>query len=308
MTIRTATDGSETCEALGDIRMDERSNEGKKSGSKPGLKMRVLTAAVGIPVIILILLAPVWVIAAAAVLCSLIGTFEFYGAVGLLRRQTPLCVVGFIGTALLPFCAFLEPMMIMTCSFLYLLVLFLMMLMSGKKIRITDISMLIMGLIYIPFLLSNVLFIRQLEYGNILVWLVFVGSFMTDSGAYFSGRIFGRHKLCPDISPKKTVEGAVGGTIVCGLGFLLFALIINLFFADMINADMSYGAAFVLGLISAVMAQIGDLTASLIKRQFGIKDFGNLFPGHGGMLDRCDSIVMVAPAVFLFASQISMFF
>ena len=288
--------------------MGEKTSEAKKNGAGPGFKMRVLTAAVGIPVIILILLAPLWVLAAAAVLCSLIGTFEFYGASGLLRRHAPLCVVGFIGTAALPLCVFLDPIKIMTFAFLYLIVLFIMMLFSHKKIRITDISMLIMALIYIPFLLSNVLLIRRLEFGNVLVWLVFVGSFMTDSGAYFSGRFFGRHKLCPEISPKKTVEGAVGGTIVCGLSFLLFALIVNLFFADMINADMSYGMMFVLGLLSAVAAQIGDLTASLIKRQFGIKDFGNLFPGHGGMLDRCDSIVLVAPVIYLFASQISMFF
>ncbi len=279
-----------------------------KSKSKPSLKLRVLTAAVGIPVIIIILLAPVWVMLAAAILCSLIGTFEYYGAVGLLRRQMPLCIVGFIGTAALPFCAFLEPIMIMTCAFLYLLILFLMMLFSHKRIRITDIAMLIMGLIYIPFLLSNVLFIRQLEFGKVLAWLVFVGSFMTDSGAFFSGKLLGRHKLCPEISPKKTVEGAVGGTIVCGLSFLLFALIINLFFADIINAEMGCALTFALGLISALAAQVGDLTASLIKRQFGIKDFGNLFPGHGGMLDRCDSIVLVAPVIYLFASQINMFF
>lgn len=278
-----------------------------RSKSKPSLKARVLTAAVGIPVIILILLAPEGVMLGAAVLCSLVGTFEFYGAAGLLKRQTPLCVLGFIGTAALPFCVFLRPIGIMTCAFSYLVILFLAMLFSRRRIRITDISILIMALIYIPFLLSNVLFVRRMEFGGVLVWLVFVGSFMTDSGAFFSGKFFGRHKLCPGISPKKTVEGAVGGTIICGLGFLLFAFIINMFFADIINAEMSYVMTFALGIISALAAQIGDLTASLIKRQFGIKDFGNLFPGHGGMLDRCDSIVLVAPVIFLFASQVSLF-
>ena len=274
---------------------------------KPSLKLRVLTAVIGVPVIILILLAPVWVMLIGVILCSLAGTFEFYNATGLLTRQKLLCVFGFLGTAILPLCTYLPPMQIMTCAFAYLVILFLAMLCSHRKVRITDIAMLIIGMIYIPFLLSNLLFIKQLEFGSVLVWLVFVGSFMTDTGAYFAGTLLGRHKLCPDISPKKTVEGAIGGTIVCGLSFLLFALIINLFVADHINADMSYGLTFALGLISAIAAQIGDLTASLIKRQFGIKDFGHMFPGHGGMLDRCDSIVLVAPVIFLFAAQISLF-
>lgn len=275
---------------------------------KPSLKLRVLTAVVGIPVIILILLAPVRVMLIALIICSVIGMYEFCGAVGLLKRHKALCLFGLLGTAALPLCAYLEPVQIMTCAFLYLVTLFVLMLFSNRQVRITDIAMLIMGLIYIPFLLSNLLFIKRLEFGSIMVWLVFVGSFVTDSGAYFAGTLLGKHKLCPSISPKKTVEGAVGGVVVCGLGFLLFALIVNLFFGGFLyGMRMSYGITFVLGVIVSVMAQVGDLTASLIKRQFGIKDFGNLFPGHGGMLDRCDSIVLAAPTIFLFVSQISLF-
>lgn len=276
---------------------------------KPSLKSRVLTAVVGIPVIILILLAPSWVMLIAVVLCSLVGTYEFYGAVNMRsRRLLPLRLFGYLGAAVLPFCVYIPSGLIMTCAFVYLVILFLVMLGSHKTVKFTDIAMLIMGIVYIPFLLSNILFIKQLEFGSFLVWLVFLGSFMTDSCAFFTGKALGRHKLCPNISPKKTVEGAVGGVIGCGLGFLLFALIVNLFFGRWLNGlSMSYPLMFLLGVITAVMAQIGDLTASLIKRQFGIKDFGNLFPGHGGMLDRCDSIVLVAPTIFLFVLQISLF-
>ena len=275
---------------------------------KPSLKMRVLTAVIGIPVIILVLLAPSWVMLAAVILCSLIGLFEFYGAVELRKTKPLLCVLGYIGAAAMPLCVFLEPKQILTCAFVYMIILFSVMLMSHRKIMFTDISLTVMSLIYIPFLLAHILFIRRMEFGNIIVWLVFVGAFMTDSCAFFAGKALGGHKLCPDISPKKTVEGAIGGVVGCGLAFLLFAFIVNTALGRWLDGyTMSYLRMFILGLISAVLAQIGDLTASLIKRQFEIKDFGNLFPGHGGMLDRCDSIVLVAPTIFLFASQISLF-
>ncbi|HIV85586.1 MAG TPA: phosphatidate cytidylyltransferase [Candidatus Monoglobus merdigallinarum] len=275
---------------------------------KPGLKARVLTAVIGIPIIILILIAPAWVMLIAVILCSLAGLYEFYSAVGLIKKTRLLALFGFLGGAVVPLCHMMPPREIFTCAFLFLFILFLVMLGSHRRVLITDISMLIMGLIYVPFLLSNILYTKQLEYGDFIVWLIFVGAFVTDSCAFFAGKAFGRHKLCPNISPKKTVEGAIGGIVGCGLAFLLFALIVNTFFKPYLGgASMNYGSMFVLGLLSSFAAQVGDLTASLIKRQFGIKDFGSLFPGHGGMLDRCDSIVLVAPTVFLFAAQFSLF-
>ena len=159
---------------------------------------------------------------------------------------------------------FLEPKQILTCAFVYMIILFSVMLMSHRKIMFTDISLTVMSLIYIPFLLAHILFIRRMEFGNIIVWLVFVGAFMTDSCAFFAGKALGRHKLCPDISPKKTVEGAIGGVVGCGLAFLLFAFIVNTALGRWLDGyTMSYLRMFILGLISAVLAQIGDLTASV---------------------------------------------
>ena len=127
---------------------------------------------------------------------------------------------------------------------------------------------------------------------------------MTDSCAYFTGKAIGGRKLCPTISPKKTVSGAIGGVIGCGLSFILFGVIVNLFFSRHLNGNqLSLWLLFVLGLVSAVISEIGDLVASMIKRQYNIKDFGTLLPGHGGILDRCDSIILVAPTIFLFLIQ-----
>ena len=168
-----------------------------------------------------------------------------------------------------------------------------------------DIASMVMGLIYIPYFLSHIIYIRNMEIGNIYIWLVFVGAFLTDTCAYFVGCTIGGKKLCPSISPKKTVAGAVGGVVGCGLSFILFGIIINNFFAGSLDgAKLSFEKLFVLGLMISVISQIGDLVASMLKRQCGIKDFGKLLPGHGGILDRCDSIILVAPAIFLFLLKI----
>lgn len=269
---------------------------------------RILTAAIGLPLIIAILLAPVNIMLIAVAVCSIIGVYEYIGTVGIRQKSRILSAVMFLSAAFIPLCIHLRPIEIMTMAALCLVVMFLIMLLSDGRIDFVHISLSVMGLIYIPFMLSHILYVRHIENGNIIVWLVFLGSFMTDSCAYFTGSAIGRHKLCPKISPKKTIEGAIGGTIGCGLSFILFAFIINAGLSGLLGGvRMSYLSMFSLGLLCAISAQIGDLTASLIKRKFGIKDFGNLFPGHGGMLDRCDSIILVAPTVFLFASQINLF-
>ena len=121
---------------------------------------------------------------------------------------------------------------------------------------------------------------------------VFVGAWVTDTFAYFTGVFFGRHKLIPEVSPKKTVEGAVGGTLFCIIGFVVCGLIQGVAGKGLIIL----GA---LGFVAAIVAQLGDLSASLIKRQHGIKDYGKIFPGHGGILDRFDSILSVSVLLYL---------
>ena len=145
-----------------------------------------------------------------------------------------------------------------------------------------------------------------MAYGNFYVWLVFAGAFLTDTCAYFVGCLLGRHKLCPTISPKKTIEGAIGGLFGGGLAFVVYGVIANSLFGQYLGgARFSLLWLFLLGLIAAVASEIGDLVASSLKRQFNIKDFGNIFPGHGGMLDRCDSIILVAPIIFLFLYNVN---
>lgn len=137
-----------------------------------------------------------------------------------------------------------------------------------------------------------------------LAILVFIGSWISDTFAYFTGRFFGRHKLSPTVSPKKTVEGSIGGIVFAALFALAFGLIL-----EALEAVSSVNIVLLLiaGAVLSVASQIGDLTASLLKREYGIKDYGHIFPGHGGVLDRFDSVVALAPLLLALALAVTAF-
>jgi phosphatidate cytidylyltransferase len=131
--------------------------------------------------------------------------------------------------------------------------------------------------------------------GKYLIYLIFLAAFITDAMAYFVGTAIGKHKFAPHISPNKTLEGAIGGVVGGGLGFLVFGYCMEYIFL----LEPNYLYLFLFGIISAIVAEIGDLAASAIKRQFSIKDYGDIMPGHGGVMDRFDSVLFVAPFVYL---------
>lgn len=139
--------------------------------------------------------------------------------------------------------------------------------------------------------------------GMIYLPLVVVGSWVTDTAAYLVGCCIGRHKLAPHVSPHKTIEGALGGVVGCCAGFLLYGVIVG----SIMDCDVNYFALFVSGIATSVVSQMGDLIASYVKRHFGIKDYGKLFPGHGGVLDRFDSMLAVAPFLFILTRYFSYF-
>lgn len=268
------------------------------------LKKRVITSAIGVPLIILLLFSPTPVVIVTVMAASIIALHEYYHAVGLVKHKA-VCVAGYLAALVIPVGAYLSPGTAVALVYCYIVALFVLMLIGHKTMTLNQLALLIMGLLYIPYFLSHIIYIRNMELGNFYIWLVFLGAFMTDTSAYFVGINVGGKKLCPSISPKKTISGAIGGLIGCGLSFLIFGVIVNVFFGWALDGRrMSLFLLFVLGLVSGVVSEIGDLVASLIKRQYNIKDFGNLLPGHGGILDRCDSIVLVAPAIFLFLLKI----
>ena len=168
--------------------------------------------------------------------------------------------------------------------------------------KIEDALATMLGIIYVIFFSYHVVMIDRTEIYSDMVWLVLLSAFCTDIVAYFTGVFLGKHKLCPNLSPKKTIEGAIGGTVgsivCCGLfGKFLLPLVSGVYSAAM--PDMTVHC-LIIGLIGAIMAQCGDLTASAYKRKMGIKDYGTLIPGHGGIMDRFDSVLFTAPVVYYY--------
>ena len=162
---------------------------------------------------------------------------------------------------------------------------------SHVKLTFDKIAMCLVAALVIPYLLTSLVRIHSLRLGRHYIIIPFVMAFMPDTGAYFAGRFFGKHKLAPVISPKKTVEGVFGGAISAVLGMLIYGAVMDLFF----QMEVNYIFAAIYGLASAVGSVFGDLCFSVVKRQTGIKDYGNLIPGHGGVLDRFDSMMVVGP-------------
>ena len=180
-----------------------------------------------------------------------------------------------------------------------LLILFAELVLAKGKKTIKDIAITMLGICYIPLMIIYMSIIRNMDLGHnldgrILIWFVLIASWGSDVFAYFIGRHFGKHKLTK-ISPNKTVEGAVAGVIGASLIGIIFAILCNTLFGVGIN----YIVIGVIIAILSIVGQIGDLAASSIKRYCEIKDFSELIPGHGGMLDRIDSIIFVLPFAFI---------
>ena len=147
----------------------------------------------------------------------------------------------------------------------------------------------------------HIIFIRQNEFGNLNIWLIFISAWSTDTFAYFAGRTLGKHKLCPKISPKKTISGAIGG-LIGGIGgaMLVFALCqAPLFSGVLARTGFAWWHFLIFGFVGSILGQIGDLFESFLKRKANVKDSGTMFPGHGGMLDRIDAMSFVAVFVFI---------
>ncbi|MBE7012338.1 MAG: CDP-archaeol synthase [Ruminococcaceae bacterium] len=267
------------------------------------MKTRIITSIFALPLIIAALIQPYWQIwGGIAFLASLIGLYEFYKATDIIKHIS-LCVTGFLACIYFSL-SYYFPVSIFPIALWYTALLFLILIFSNNKVSLEKLALSWFGIVYVPHLLNYIVGLRRIEAGGeFYIWLIIVCAFLTDTCAYFTGKAMGKHKLCPKLSPNKTIEGAVGGVVGCGLSCMVFGLIISRYF----SADVNFIRLFILGLICSVGAQLGDISASCIKRQYQIKDYGNLFPGHGGVLDRCDSILFVAPLMYYYIRFIGIF-
>ncbi len=257
------------------------------------MKKRILSAAVLVPLLLIVVYAlpKIVTVIALGLLCA-IAAFELLYNTGFVKHFR-LVVYAMVFAALVPlWCYYGESQLWGRLGLLvFFCLMFVEMMLSGMRLRFEKCAACMAAGLLIPYLLSSLTRILSPDGGRYVVLIPFVLAFLSDSGAYFIGCRFGKHKLAPTISPKKSVEGMAGGMACSVLGMLLYCVVLDLAF----SCDVNYGYAFTYGILGSLAGVFGDLCFSVIKRQTGIKDYGNLIPGHGGVLDRFDSILVVGP-------------
>ena len=256
------------------------------------MKMRVITAAVLLPLLLLVLLiAPKIVAALVFGLLFAIAAYEM-----LYRTHLVTHVRLVFYSAVMAFTMSIwsyfggRPATGMLCFMVFGVVLFSEMMLDHVRVRFEMLAMCFVAGYLVPYMLSAVIRILAQPLGRYLVLIPFVVGFLSDAGAYIVGKRFGKHKLSPVVSPNKTLEGSLGGIVTAIVGMILYAVILHF-----LKFRVNYLIAILYGFLGSLAGSFGDLSFSVIKRQTGLKDYGNLIPGHGGVLDRFDSMVMVAP-------------
>ena len=258
------------------------------------MAVRIISSLIGIPLLLFFIIYGGLPLYIAVLVISLIGMYELYKAVS--GRIKVVHFAGFLMeclyiNSLLTEYIPLSDMRIIACIFI-MLILFIMVVLN-KTTNINDGGVTVFGFFYIGIMLSLICYIR--DSSLMLAWLPFIFAFGSDTGAYFIGSKFGKHKLAPELSPKKSVEGAVGGVVVSMVISGIYGVVCSKFFS-LASEFVVYFT--IMGAVGSVLAQIGDLAASSIKRYVGIKDYGKLMPGHGGVLDRFDSVLFTLPLVY----------
>lgn len=261
------------------------------------MRIRSITALIGVVILLPVLFfSHTWVLPLAAAFFAVMGMFEMMRCLGV-HKNFVVTVPLYLIAGAMPVVARLLgsiPSFGSTALFVLMVYFFYLMavtLLSNGKLTFGKSAEIFAAGTYVILAFSAIVMVRDCnETGRYVYLLIFIAAWITDIFAYLCGRLFGRNKLIPAVSPHKTVEGSVGGIVFCIIACVVFGAVT----AALTQAQPNYLFLGVSGLLLSVCAQIGDLIASLIKREYGIKDYGKLFPGHGGVMDRFDSIAAVA--------------
>ena len=273
------------------------------------MKQRILVAVVGVPFLLFVLIwCPPWATAALLIALSVIAAHELCTAVCTAKKGNRLYGLAACMSVMvicLPMVSSMRTFLVFVLAVLVIALFVFAVTSYGKENALTfcDTCTVLFAGIAIPLALGCLLRLRLLPYGGGLVMMPLVAAFCSDTMALFAGMAFGKHKLAPLASPKKTVEGAIGGLLGGMAGMVFFRIIFYLCTVQ----PLHIGWCVLIGLVGAVMGQLGDLSFSVIKRECGIKDYGKLLPGHGGVLDRFDSVIFAAPVVWLLVSCVKLY-
>ena len=268
------------------------------------MRIRTITSAIILAIMVPILILSEYVIYPIALaLVALMAVFEFLRVFGI-HKKPMLAVPAYIIALVLPLCSYLVknvvdhmPYILVSAGiiFAYMLYAMVVAVFSRGAVTISTVAETFFAVTYVVISFTGLCLIRYFSQGMWHLGLVFIGAWVCDCGAYIVGSLFGRHKLIPNISPKKTVEGAIGGIVLTIAASLLYGHLLHIFSAVNVN----YLILAIAGLILSVVGQLGDLIASLIKREHGVKDYGSILPGHGGIMDRFDSVLAVSSVLMI---------
>ncbi len=277
------------------------------------MKTRLITSAVIVAIFLPLLLFSEYIIYPIVLsLLSFIAVFEILRTLGI-EKNLFVCLPSYLLGAALPFASFFaadntELYLLLLAAIIFSFLIYIMGVgvFSKGKIPFATISEVFVMITYVVVSFSSMSLLRYIDMnaGRYLVFLVFIAPWVSDSCAYLTGTLIGKHKLIPEISPKKTVEGAIGGVVCATIAYALYGLVVDLIEP---GVTVNYIALAVFGFILAIVSQLGDLVASLLKREHNVKDYGNLFPGHGGVMDRFDSILAVSAILLILCLAIPPF-
>ena len=280
------------------------------------MKERIVFGAIGAVIAVsAFLFASPMLILALVLIISLMAVTEFLKAVSLAgaKGKLPLTILAYmlsVGITLSSAYGFSEYGryesalgFALIAVILFVIASFAVMVLNHSRISFADVALAMTGTLYITVSLIHIYMLRTLAHGKLYIWLPFIIAWLTDTFAYFTGVFFGKHKLIPSVSPKKTVEGALGGVAGAVITVFVFQLVCQ----KTAGFAPYYVTGVIMALVCSVASQFGDLSASCIKREHGIKDFGTIMPGHGGVLDRFDSVIYISPLVFLIVYYIGIF-
>lgn len=262
-------------------------------------KERLISGIILVIIMIVLMVAGGYVLGSALGIISLIGIMEMNRTAK--AEKTPLAFITYIMGAVYYVLLLMDKTPEIDSFPVIFFVIFVIALMAVyvftfPKYTAEQVMTAFFSLIYVAVMMSYIFRIRMMEGGQYLAWLVFLASWGSDTLAYCAGKLFGKHKMTPKLSPKKTIEGGIGGFVGAGLLGAIFALVFGKGMGAALNAPVA--DCVIICMVGALISMIGDLAASAIKRNRDIKDYGHLIPGHGGILDRFDSVIFVAPGIY----------
>ena len=259
------------------------------------MAIRIISAIIGLLLLALVMFSGEAVFVGAVSVLSFVAVYEILKTYGHEKNKLFL-TMGLLTSIVFAIRLYFIPYKYVLLFVLLVIVSYVFyMLLNHENFSSKDLFTMLSSTLAIPFVFSTLGYIRIGDNGEFLVWMPLLSAWLTDTFAYFGGFFFGKHKLCPKISPKKTVEGAISGTIGAVAGYIVYAILLkNIWGYDVFILNFA-----IIAFVTSILSQMGDLLASSVKRENNIKDFGNIMPGHGGVLDRFDSLLFTSPCIFI---------